>query len=280
MTPPPIHPPPAPRAWAQGDLFSGRGSGETAAAAPSPSPVVVSDALTDSALIAAIPGAGQSACRALAQEAVRRRLAAAIPALEALCRRFKGFGLDHAIAEQVAAVQAMAAIGGAEAVAAVRRVIVQDVVAGPGLAEAVRAAAVLRCVLPEHTAVALLRHPDPAVRAPACRCAPRADQSAALLASLLEDLNPGVAGEAAKALARMGRPDGRRRLLDLLAQQPDADLLSAIAVIADDECAVLLGRVARSHPPLRDAAVQALDSIETPRAAAVLESLAKAATTA
>ena len=36
----------------------------------------------------------------------RRRLTSAIPALEGLCRRFKGFGLEHAVPEQIAALNA------------------------------------------------------------------------------------------------------------------------------------------------------------------------------
>jgi hypothetical protein len=90
--------------------------------------------------------------------------------------------------------------------------------------------------------------------------------------------NSVAAAEAAKALARMGRPDGRPWLLRLLTQQPDADLLAAIAAIADDECTVLLGRIARAHTALHDAALEALESIETPRAAAVLASLTNANT--
>jgi HEAT repeats len=262
----------------QADLFADRGTTEIAAHGPTPQPGSVPESTTDSAslsdddLIAAIPDAGQSASRALAQEAARRKLVAAIPALEALCRRFKGFGQHHAVTEQAAALQAMAEIGGPSA-AAIRRIIVESIVAGPGLAEAVHAAAALRCILPEETAVELLRHPDPATRAHACRCAPRTEQSTAILLSLLEDLNAGVATEAAKALARMGRPDGRPWLLRLLARQPDADLLASIATIADDECTILLGRIARAHPALHDAALEALESIETPRAAAVLASL-------
>jgi hypothetical protein len=99
-----------------------------------------------------------------------------------------------------------------------------------------------------------------------------------MLPSLLDDLNPGVATEAAKALARMGRPDGCPWLLRLLARQPDADLLASIAAIADDECTVLLGRNARTHPALHDAALEVLESIETPRAAAVQASLTNANT--
>src|SRR5437868_4508804 len=42
--------------------------------------------ISDDALVAAIPGSGLSTGPALAAEAGRRRLAAAVPALEALCR--------------------------------------------------------------------------------------------------------------------------------------------------------------------------------------------------
>jgi hypothetical protein len=49
----------------------------------------------------------------LAAEAGRRRLVGATAALEALCRRFKGFGTEHAVPEQIAALGALAGIGGA-----------------------------------------------------------------------------------------------------------------------------------------------------------------------
>jgi hypothetical protein len=54
---------------------------------------LVREDLDDAALIAAIPRASLGDCRALVREAGRRRLMAAIPALEALCRRFRRFGL-------------------------------------------------------------------------------------------------------------------------------------------------------------------------------------------
>src|SRR5437016_795789 len=64
----------------------------------------------DAALIAAIPEAGFEDAPALAAEAGRRRLASAVPALEALCRRFAGYGVDRMVPEQEAALQALAAI--------------------------------------------------------------------------------------------------------------------------------------------------------------------------
>ena len=192
-----------------------------------------------------------------------------------MCRRFKGFGLHHPIPEQTASLRALAAIGGADAVAAVRRIVADEVVAGPGQREAVRAAAALHCVLPEHIAVGLLRHADPEIRAQTCRCTPRTAQVASSLSSLLEDLNPGVATAAAKALGRMGRAEALPWLARLLRRSPDAELVEAVTPVADEECVVLLGRIARREPALRDAALAALEAIETPRAAAVLTALGK-----
>ena len=115
----------------QPDLFAAAGA---SAAHPAPSreprPRVAPESLDDAALIAAIPDAGLADCRALAAEAGRRRLLPAIPALEALCRRFRGFGLHHPVPEQVAALSALAAVGGRDAASAVSRIIVDGVVQG------------------------------------------------------------------------------------------------------------------------------------------------------
>jgi len=93
----------------QPNLFSGAGIRWNAALPDTTRRLPLSAAdLDDAALIAALPECGLADCRGVAAEAGRRRLVAAIPALEALCRRFKGFGIDHAIPEQTAAVQALA----------------------------------------------------------------------------------------------------------------------------------------------------------------------------
>ena len=232
--------------------------------------------LTDAALIAAIPDADLTTCQALAAEAARRSLLPAVPALEALCRLFRGFGQERAVPEQAASLQALAAIGGPDAVAAVRRIIAGEVVAAPGLRDAVRAASVLRCNLPEPIAAPLLLHADPDIRALACRCAPPAVRIGDVLCSLLEDLHQPVVTQAAKALGRRGRAEARPRLVRLLRQAPDAGLIEAVTPVADAECEVLLGRIARRYPALRDAAMVALEAIETPRAASIRAGLARA----
>ena len=109
---------------------------------------MVAGELDDAALILALPDASFSDCLALAAEAGQRKLTAAVPALEALCGRFKGFGLHRAVPEQVVALQALAAIGGRAAAAAVTRLLIAGAVQGPGLKEVTAAAAILYLVSP------------------------------------------------------------------------------------------------------------------------------------
>jgi len=168
-------------------------------------------ALDDNALIAAIPEASFNLAQALASEAARRRLVAAVPALESLCCRLKGFGFDRTVPEQLASLDALTEIGGAEAAKAVARILCRDVVQGPTLA--VAAAARLGVVLPDEKAASLLRHADPAVRADACRCAPARPTAIAVLIELLDDLNIGAAAASACALGRMGQAQARPALL-------------------------------------------------------------------
>ena len=198
------------------DLFSGAGVRWDAALPDitTRTPLAAAD-LDDAALIAALPGCGVADCRDVAAEAGRRRLVAAVPALEALCRRFKGFGVDHAIPEQTAALQALATIGGGAA-AAVSRIIVDGVAQGPGLVSAVGAAARLGCSLPAGTLSVLLRHAEPRIAADACRCTRRSPEVVSRLLDLLNDLNDIVARAAACALGRCARVEARPMLARLL----------------------------------------------------------------
>jgi hypothetical protein len=234
---------------------------------------LVPEDLDDAALIAAIPRSSLGECHALVAEAGRRRLAAAVPALESLCRRFRGFGLHDAVPEQVAALTGLAALGGRDATAAVARIIVDDVVQGPGLASAISAAAELRAILPAETVAVLLRHDEPAIRADACRCAPPQPRVISLLVDLLDDLHGAVASAAACALGRMGRIEARPLLLRLLREDPTVAVIDAAAGIADADCVVRLGRIARSRPDLAEAAIDALKDIDDPRTAAIVAAM-------
>ena len=124
------------------DLFSASGVSpkglvQLDAKAPDISPAE----LDDNSLLAAIPASGLTNGPALVAEAGRRGLAEAVSVLDGYCRRFAGFGADHLVPEQVAALRGLAAIGGREAAAAVTRLIVEAAVQGPTLKVAVGVAA-------------------------------------------------------------------------------------------------------------------------------------------
>jgi hypothetical protein len=75
-------------------------------------------------------------------------MTAAVPALEALCRRFAGFGADRMVPEQAAAIDALARIAGSDAAKALARLIARKTVQGSCLQRAVTAAACLEAKLP------------------------------------------------------------------------------------------------------------------------------------
>jgi HEAT repeat protein len=254
----------------QPDLFSFRGSSlqqHPAAHAPDTA------ALDDASLIAEIPDAQMSRCTILVAEAGRRRLAAAVPVLVALCRRFAGFGSERQVPEQVAALQSLAAIGGPAAARAVGEMIEQAIVGGPGLRIAVSAAAQLRSPLPAVLVQSLLGSVDAAIRADACRCARPAPELFPLLTDLLRDASPGVSAAAACALGRMGRPEALAELKSLLRKQPPVEVIDAVCAIADDDCVDLLGKLARTTPSLTTAVTEALEAIALPRATRLLAAL-------
>ena len=200
--------------------------------------------------------------------------------LEAYCRRFAGFGVDHVMPEQAAALAALSTIGGAEAARAVARLLTRRAVQGPTLKHAVVAAAQLGAELPAEIVPALLRHADVEVRVAACRCVRRGPEAMAILVDLLDDLNEAVQRAASCALGRLGRPEARPPLLRLLREAPAPDVIDAIAPVADEECVVLLGRIARSAPDLADAALAALQTIEHPRAERIIAGFAATRDTA
>jgi hypothetical protein len=256
------------------DLFSSDGPrpAQPLSEPAKPADVNPSD-LDDAALLIGIRNARQSDCLMLAQEAGRRRLVAAVAELEQLCLRFSGFGRDRTIREQMAAVEGLAMIGGREAAQAIRRIAVDEVIAGPGLACVTEAAARLGAHLPADIVATWLHHPDPVVRANACRCARGGARVTDVLVELLNDLNGTVAREAACALGRLGRTGARVPLMRMLQQAPSAEIIQAIEAVADEDCLVLLGRIGRARPALTDAVIMALENFDSARAARIRETL-------
>jgi hypothetical protein len=230
--------------------------------------------LDDAALIGAIARAGAADGPALAMEAGRRGLANAVPALEELCRRFAGFGLERPIPEQIAALEALVMIGGGPAAGAVARIIAKGGVQGPGLKVALAAAARLRSELPAELVLGLLRHPDSGVRADGCRCVRMWPPAVPVLFDLRQDPDGDVSVAANCALGRLGRREALPALAGLLRRAPSPEVIDAVAPIADDDCIVLLARIVRTVPDLAGAALDALETVDHPRAAQLLQGLA------
>lgn len=244
------------------DFFADIGVGVEQAPATSVGPTPAASVIDDEALIAAIPESSLADCGMLAAEAGRRRLAAAVPALAMLCRRFTGFGGRRPIAEQVAAIEALVMIGDRNAAHAVSQLIERAVVQEATLPIAVSAAARLGSTLSPEGLGRLLRHAEPRIRADACRCARPLQGVILTLIDLLDDLDRGVAISSACALGRMGRIEARPMLKGLLRDDPSEEVIDAVSSIGDEECAVLLGRIARSRPALADAALLSLENID------------------
>lgn len=233
-----------------------------------PTQRIIPEDLSDAALIAALSDALLADACALAAEAGRRRLGEAAPALVALCHRFVGFGLDCVVPEQVAALEALGAIGGPEPSRSVRQMIVKGIMQGPNLAAALIAASRLGIIFPPDFALPLLRHEDPSVRVAACSCVRAGGDVVATLIELLTDLDGEVAIAAACALGRLGRVEARHRLKHWLTERPSPRVIESVTGIADEEAIVFLARIGRKRPELVNSILSALDEIDHARAAA------------
>ena len=248
------------------DLFSDVGQGVSQGSPQVTRRCPVSSEMDDEELIAAIPESSLGDSCILAAEAGRRRLSAAVPALATLCRRFAGFGTRRAVPEQMAAFEGLAAIGGREAAHAVSEMIEREVVQGPTLQIAVGTAARLGSLLSPDALRRLLRHAEPGIRAEACRCARPLPELLSILIELLDDLDQTVVTSAAFALGRMGKIEARPILKSLLEEHPSEEVIDAVTSIADEECLVLLGRIARSSSALADVALNGLENVDDCRA--------------
>ena len=97
-----------------------------------------------------------------------------------------------------------------------------------------------------------------------------------LLLDLLDDLHGPVAVAAGCALGRAGRIEALPMLARLLREQPTEEVIDAVSAVANEDCIVQLGRIARFNLELSAAAIDALDLIEDPRAQAVLAAVRRA----
>ena len=263
----------------QPDLFDdrhGRAIAEAAPVADTPQAAPPVGKLSDGALIAMLPQAGRANVEALTDEVVSRSLAEAVPALEALWRRFSGFGVKVPYLEQRAVLSTLVRLEGEAARAALRTIVLSRGLPASLLPAAARAAADAGLGLPAAFVAPLLAHEDDAVREPAYALAVRASIGSDGLRDGLTDPSPVVRRLAAIAMGMRGDPEAREPLVDELERIPTAEVIEALSVIGDDDAIVYLGRCAENHPAFAEDVLDALRDVESAKAERLVSRLESA----
>ncbi len=246
----------------QFDLF-----GDRPPAAPDAgpaSPPLRPETLSDDEILDLLPDAAMRDAVLLCRLVVERRLGdRALPALDLLWRRFRGYGRERPQPEQEAVVQALARIGTKEAADRLAGIVTAADLPPPLLPAALPAARDAGLTLPRGFAYPLLGHADPRVRALAARLGRFGGADIAALEELIGDFHRPVRRAAAVALARLGGASAKPVLLEELHRDPAREIVTALAGIADDDIAVHLGRCAEAHPALAGTVAAALEEIET-----------------
>ena len=252
----------------QFDLFTGGGT-VAPAAAPADEPFCP-ETLSDEDILDRIPNARLADVRLLCGLAVERGLGdRAVPALEALWRRFKGFGNDRPYPEQTAAIETLAKLGTERARETLSAIVTAPDLPPPLLPAALSAALSVSLRLPAHVLRPMLADADPRIRELAAKLSGFGQRDIGALAACLGDTQPAVRRAAAIVLGQFGHAAAKAILLNELQRSPNGDIVEALSAIADDDIIVHLGRCAAAHPALAGRIAAELEEMETPRSLTV-----------
>ena len=249
----------------QFDLFSGGGTVGTAAV-PADKPFCP-EALSDEDILDRLPDAGIADVRLLCDLIVERGLGdRAVPALEALWRRFKGFGLERPEPQQTAVIETLAKLGTARA----KQLLVDIVTAASDLPPSLLPAALSAALsasprLPPAFLSPLLAHADSRIRELAARLSGFGQPDIGALAACLDDTQQAVRRAAAIVLGQFGDARAKAILLSELQRTPTGEIVGALSAIADEDIIVHLGRCAEAHPALAERIATELEEMETSR---------------
>ena len=246
----------------QFDLF-----GDRPAAAPGARPAsrpLRPDTLSDDEILDRLPAVGLREALLLCGLVVERKLGdRAVPALDRLWRRFKGFGRERSLPEQEAVVETLALIGTEGAKDLLARIVAAADLPPPLLPVSLRAALAAGLGLPRGFAGPLLCHADPQVRACAAGLGRFGRHDIAALEGLIDDTHPPARRAAAVAPGRLGRVSAKTVLLEELRRDPASEIVAVLSGIADDDIAVHLGRCAGAHPALAGTIAANLEEMQT-----------------
>ena len=184
----------------------------------------------------------------LCAEVKARSLHDAVPALEALWRRFAGFGIRFPLPEQLAVLDTLASLNAPSARAALGAIVVEPALPESLHCTALRAAARASLALPVAFVSRFLDHGDGETREAAYQLACQIARSGIRLQDGLNDPRDSIRTMVAIALANRGNAIARPHLLVALRRTPTIAIIEAIAAIWNHEVIVALGRCAEQHP--------------------------------
>ncbi|MDE0717632.1 MAG: HEAT repeat domain-containing protein, partial [Rhodospirillaceae bacterium] len=246
----------------QFDLFTGGGT-VAPAAVPADRPLCP-ETLSDEDVLGRIPNARIADVRVLCRLAVERGLGdRAVPALEALWRRFRGFGHDRPLPEQTSVIETLAKLETAGARQLLAEIATAYDLPPPLLPAALSAALSASLRLPVHVLRPLLADADPRIRELAARLSGFGQPDIGALEACLGDTQPAVRRAAAIVLGQIGHAAAKAILLSELRRAPTGDIVEALSAIADDDIVVHLGRCAAAHPALAGRIAAELEGMET-----------------
>ncbi len=184
----------------------------------------------------------------LIAEVERRREATAAPLLVRVCRRHAGFDRSRAVPEVVAALEALTAVGAADAAPAIIRLVEQGALGHASVAAALRYFASVR----HRPAAVLLRphldHDEAEVREAACTLAAVIGKRRNIerLLELCKDTSAEVIDAALIALGNLGHRPVKKVLesrLQTAAIDEIPKIVDALVPVSDEETAIGLGRL-------------------------------------
>ena len=254
------------------DLF---GDNPPAVSATSAQPPDVGlQALSDPELLALIPKANLSNVGDLCNEVLNRDLGdAAVPALDALWHRFRGYGDKGALPEQRGALNTLARIETATARETLTR-IVRATHPDTLLPAVLQAAVTAGLPLPLRQIEPWLDHKLPEVRVCGFALAQKANPPAYLLEKGLSDPYPSVRRAALISAGLLEHVFAKQGLLQELDRAPNSQVIEALIGILDEDILVLLRRCGEQNEALRPFIIAELKATEDPKALTIATDLA------
>ncbi len=253
----------------QGDLFEKSivVTGTHTPSVSNPEP----DTLSGQEVLSLIPKASFSNVEKLCGEVLKRELGnSAVPALEALWNRFRGYGLSGALPEQKFSLKTLARIGTPESQAAITKIVEAPSLPDALLPLALRAAVEVKLALQIHRISPWLDHGITEVRALAYTLLQNTDPPVYILETGLSDPEPSVRMATRVTMGKLGHKKAKKGLLADLEENPTCQIVLALAAIADEDVITHLGRCALKNGSLKTLILDELLALEDPRAVKVV----------